>query len=709
MKTLKLLILLITVSIYSAAQTIPKKISPATALDINDVHSFDQAKYFMSLADFSAAIPMFENLTEQYPGEPLFKYFLAQSYLAVGNNYKMAIPILQNLEKEYPKESSLYLWLGRAYQNDFEFNKAIEQYDYFIKNFIGDKNMPEAKQSLVNCKNALTVLKTPSTSKVTNIGEKINTRFSEYAPILLNEEKTLLFTFKGDSNIYYNKDLYTAGKNEYNEDIFASSFINNEWQTPHSLGEPFNTGKRDGNDATVSVNNNGKYLFVYRNQSKKESGDLFLLKKNGAKWESVKDFSGINSSSWEGSACMTSDEKYIYFSSDRTGTSGDKDLWRATKQADGSYGAVINLGSKINTPLAEDAPFISFDGKIFYFSSQGHNSIGGYDLFYCDIKPDGNLGIVKNMGFPINSINDDIYLSTTSDGKIGYFSSNRLGGFGQLDLYQFEIEKVENITHLYTLTGKVKWEDRGDPCLIEVFNEKGGLENTYTIAENNGSYKLVLNGGGKFKINFSANRFDSYTHHIELKNLNTDEQKEFDVTLKPAALATARETAKEVDKEITAIADNAKEKLDKSIKLDKLTIEKEIEVELARIFFDYDQTLVKAEFNESLNHLIAQLKKNKELKLTITGYADSKGSEDYNIGLSKRRAQAVANYLVVRGINRNRMEIIAKGEAMPLAPNENSDGTDSPSGRSKNRRVEFNISNAENIKNLKVTLKNNWP
>lgn len=690
------------------AQTVPKKLTDKSTLDINEKRTYEQAKYFVELNDYSAALPMFEELVELHPEEPHLKYLLAQCYLKENTEEKEAAPLLEELKLKFPKSGELFFWLGKSYQYKYDFNKAIENYEFFVKNFGNDKNANDARLAITHCKNAIEVFKTPNSTNIVNLGDVVNTVYAEYAPVIVEEYKKLYYTFRGDSAAINNK---TAGvsadnKNEFFEDVYAINLLDqNKWSLPKRMGAPFNADKKGHHDASVSISNNRNYMFIYKNKNGKESGDLFLLKRNETGWEYFKELTGINTDNWEGSACMTSDEKFIYFSSDRAGSVGEKDIFRASLQADGNYGAVVNIGKDINTPLSEDAPFISYDGKVFYFSSQGHNSIGGYDLFSCDIKEDGTFGPVKNLGYPINSISDDIYLTTTLDGKLGYMSSNRPGGFGQLDLYQFETGRMNKFTYLYTMAGKVEVKGKPKSCKIQVFDSRNELESTYHVSFRDGEYKITLIGGEVYHLFFTSPEFETHEEIVDLTNLKSNESKSIsaiDLSIpqnKDSMLALSNKnlnakTSENKTEETIAKTENKIDAKTESVN--------EVTVNLNKVFFDYDQTLVKAEFSESLNTLAKVMTENKTLKLVITGHADSKGAEEYNNKLSKQRAMAVANYLVVRGVSRNRMEIIAKGETTPLAPNENTDGTDNPSGRSKNRRVEFNIKNQETVKGIKI-------
>jgi outer membrane protein OmpA-like peptidoglycan-associated protein/tetratricopeptide (TPR) repeat protein len=694
------------------AQVVPQQLIDKTQMDVNDTRTFEQAIYFVELADFSAALPLFEELVELYPTEPLIKYLLAQCYLKENTEEKEALPLLEDLKKNYPQSGELYYWLGKSYQFNYDFDKAIENYEFFIKNFPLEKEVTDARLAITHCKNSKGVMNQPNSTNVVNLGGIVNSIYSEYAPVIVEEYKTMYYTFIGDSLAINNPvaAISALHQSEYYEDVYSIVLDDqNKWSVPKRMDAPFNTDKKGHHDASVSISNNRKYLFVYKSKNGKESGDLILLKKNDKSWEFYKEITGINSESWEGSACMTSDEKFIYFSSDRAGSIGGKDIFRATLLSDGNYGAVINLGKEINSQLDEDAPFISYDGKVFYFSSQGHNSIGGYDLFSCDINDDGSFGPLKNLGFPINSISDDIYLTTSLDGRIGYMSSRRPGGFGQFDLYQFETDRMNKFTYLYLAGGKVVANGKPVAAKIQVFDSKNELESTYHVSFRDGDYKITLTGGELYHLVYTSAGLPSYEEIIDLTKIKSNESKlntVIDLSLpkimdSSITIAPKNKDSNDVKPSGENVVIKTENKPENKSET-KFKSSPEQIIELNRVFFDFDQTLVKAEFNAFLNDLAKSLGTNKSLNLIILGHADNKGDDVYNLKLSKKRANAVLNYLVVRGVKREQISIIAKGENMPLEPNENLDGSDNPIGRAKNRRVEFEIKNTESVRGLIV-------
>ena len=246
----------------------------------------------------------------------------------------------------------------------------------------------------------------------------------------------MIFTYRGKGSVCCLVDANNKPdpNGDYNEDIFISKKVNGVWQKPTAI-DGLNT---IGNDAALALSPDGKQLFIFK--AKGDNGDIYVCKREGSNYSAPEKLAGeVNSDYWEGSVSISTDQQKLYFASSRPGGSGGKDLYVATKKEDGSWGNVTNLGTKINTSYDEDAPFISPDGRTLIFSSEGHNSIGDFDLFTSslDLK-DGSWQAPKNLGYPVNTTDDDLFYVLSPDGKRGYFSSARDGGKGDQDLYVVE-------------------------------------------------------------------------------------------------------------------------------------------------------------------------------------------------------------------------------------------------------------------------------
>ncbi|MBK7288132.1 MAG: PD40 domain-containing protein [Flavobacteriales bacterium] len=270
----------------------------------------------------------------------------------------------------------------------------------------------------------------PVRATVMNVGNAVNTISSEYGA-LLDPDGELFFTARREGT--------TGGKinkvnNNWFEDIYGSRWEANGWSVPEPVPEPLN-GPR--NDATVSLSPDGKQMILYRDE--KDGGDLYVSERTGNGWTSPVPLpASVNSSAQESSAWRTADGKWLYFVSSREGGLGGSDVYRSSwDEAAGDWGTAENLGPDINTMYDEEGVFLPTDGNTLYFASQGHTSMGGYDLFKSELR-NGKWSKPENLGWPINSPGDDQFLVLSADGATGYFNSVRSGGMGGDDIYRVE-------------------------------------------------------------------------------------------------------------------------------------------------------------------------------------------------------------------------------------------------------------------------------
>jgi WD40-like Beta Propeller Repeat len=250
----------------------------------------------------------------------------------------------------------------------------------------------------------------------------------------------------------------------------------------------------------VHISHDGQKLFIYRNVGV-GSGDIFMSKLDGANWSVPEKIKGINSNFWEGSVCLFPDEKTICFSSERQGGVGGRDLYYAKLQPDGTWGDVKNFGPEINTKFDEDAPFIHSDGKTLFFSSNGHNTIGGYDIFRSELK-NGSWTTPYNVGKPVNTPQDDKFYIVSSDGQRGYYSSEKKDGFGQQDIYTVEPGMFGKPTALVLVTGKVTFDNafvKADITVRSKINRKD-YSGTFNSNSVNGAYLVNLPSGNEYEI-----------------------------------------------------------------------------------------------------------------------------------------------------------------------------------------------------------------
>ena len=501
----------------------------------------------------------------------------------------------------------------------------------------------KANKRIDECKNGFELVNTTVKGKIINI-KNINSEYPDYCPLISTDEKVLIFTSRRSTTTGGQRDDEDL---EFYEDIFISRKTDSVWSAPENIGPPINTKYHD---ATVGLSPNGQELYIYKSEN---GGDIYLCKLKGDKWsEPFALPSPINSKFKESSASISSDGNTLYFISDRDIKTG-RDIYYSIKDKNGKWGAAEKLSDIVNTPYDEEGVFIHPDNKTLYFSSKGHKTIGGYDVFSTVLQPDSIWSEPKNLGFPINTPDDDVYFTMSGSGLHGYFSSVRTEGEGEKDIYLIDFTEAESptgITNLTIVTGVVKDSASGLPIESEIEitdNSKNELVAMFTSNSSTGEYLVSLPSGKNYGITVKSK---NYMFHSE----------NFDI---PESAAFSEVTL--------------------NINLNKMNVgSKTI---LRNIFFDYASDSIKTESIAELENVYNLLNENPNMRIEISGHTDNQSSLETNTKLSSARAKAVANYLVIKGIAANRLESKGYAFSQSVASNDTEDG------RKKNRRVEFKI------------------
>ncbi len=609
------------------------------------------------------------------------------------------------LDKDVSQDIS-YL-IGKGYQFGANFDKAIEYFEEYKKDL--DRTNPKNKEDLVKradkhieeCNNAKIAYSQGSSKELVNLGPVINTEYAEYCPVISADESLLIFTSRRQGTTGNKKDV----DNEFFEDIYVSKKgANGEWGTPENIGPTINT---EFHEASNGLSHDGTELYIFKEDN---GGDIYkCVQTVDGNWSKPMRLDHVNTKYDETSITFSEDGKTMIFASDRPGGLGRLDLYISKQDKKGRWGKPENIGSILNTQYDEDSPFLTPDGKTLFFSSDGHNSMGGYDIYKTTLD-NGKWSKPENLGYPVNTTDDDIYYVESGDGLHGYYSSVRSNGSGEKDLYMITnkkpaeepkpvevakveekkdtavaqvAEKVEEVKEevkkeelkaeepvkveapvkeepvavakptfkSVTVKGRVFDVESGAPipATVDVIDEKGKILQQITTTED-GYYTLVLN---------------------EKKNRN------FTFLVKPAGYLkkSLKVAIKPAFEETETVQDLA---LSKYVAGQKYI--------LRNIYFDFNRASLKPESAEELQKLVDMLKNNPEAKIEIGGHTDYVGSMEYNKALSQKRAQEVVNYLISKGISPNRLTAIGYGKEHPLASND-----DEEEGRELNRRTEFKI------------------
>ena len=485
---------------------------------------------------------------------------------------------------------------------------------------------------------------------ITNLGKTINTPYPEYAPVISADGEMLVFTSRRPVTEKEIKKAKMSMENVYTSNYDAKK---KKWTDAVRLSEPVNQEGR--HNSAIALSNDGQQMLLYRDDES-GNGDIYESHLMGDSWTTpVKLDEPVNSKNHESSASISPDGRTIYFVSNRKGGQGGRDIWMCTFN-NNKWDKVENLGNIVNSTEDEEGVFIHPDGKTLYFSSKGHNSTGGYDIFKT-VFENSKWTEPKSMGSNINTIDDDLYFVLAANGQTGFYSSAKQGGLGDKDIYEIHFtplkmkkEKEAIGPQLTLLKGIITDEDTKAPLEADIEIVDNVKNQTITIIKSNsssGKYLISLPSGKNYGI---IVKVKGYLFHSE-----------------------------NVDIPYSA----GYQEIVKDVQLKKLEVGKSIV--LNNIFYDFDKATLRPESMSELDRLVQLLNENPTLTIELSSHTDNKGTDEYNQKLSQLRAQSVVDFLIGKSINKIRLVAKGYGEMVPVATN------DTEEGRQQNRRTEFKI------------------
>jgi len=508
-----------------------------------------EAYTYLNSQDYAKAYVAFDKLHAKYPLEVDYAEKLGVCCIYYPEKKARAIEIFEELSKKFKNPYYDYS-LGKAYQVNYRFDEAIAVLEGLVAKLADSKKkedkiiVKDAQHGINFCKNGKELTANKVFADIKNIGGPVNSADMEYVPVITTDESVMYFTYRGEKSVggkqpYYAKpdtDGDAADGYFYAEDIYyADKNADGSYAAPKPI-ESLNT---KGFDAAIGMSPDGQTMFTF-NSSGSDSGDIFVCKLKGDKWDQpVRLNTNINTDGyWEGSCSISADGKYLYFSSERPGGLGGRDIY-VSEMVNGDWGPAVNLGPKINTIYNDDAPFIHPDGITLFFSSEGHMSIGGYDIMFT-IKKDNEWAEPKSMGIPLNTTEDDSYYVINSNGDRGYFSSNRAGagGLGDFDIYSVTPGILGEKPVIALLKGVVYGDDKPIEAKLEVTrtakNENIG---PYHSNMSTGKYLMALSPGSMYHLKVSADGFNTVEEDLDLASLTTYMEKTKDFNLYSAGMA----------------------------------------------------------------------------------------------------------------------------------------------------------------------------
>ena len=568
----------------------------------------------------------------------------------VQKNFVKALPHFQKAYASNPTEFSGYYYAEVLFFNE-QYEAAISQYETFIALGRGrDREMALAKLNLKKARFAIQAIQEPVEFEPQNMGTLINSEQDDYLPYLTADDQYLLFTSRRPGGI----GGYDPQLRGYSEDFYFSEYSpsTQTWSPAKNLGPPINTERNEGAPA---ISQDGRIIIFTTCDHPEGIGscDLFYAVREGDRWSEPQNLGPqVNSESWDSQPCLSHDGKTLYFASNRPGGKGGRDIWYSTRIGK-KWTAARNLEGPVNTIGHEAAPFLHADGVSLYFSSTFHPGFGRNDLFISRFQ-EKQWSTPQNLGYPLNTAAEESNIFVNPSGKQGYINSNREGGLGKSDIYEFTLDQRIRPRVATFLRGISRDSLTQEPVyarirLVDV--ESGDTLREAYSDRTNGRFLMSVPMEREYAAFVEAKGYLFASKHFYLKD--PEEEIYFDVTI------------------------------------DLLPIREGATVTLNNIFFETGKYELQSNSFSELQFLTTYLKQNSRISIEIEGHTDDVGLAGDNLKLSQQRADAVRAYLIQEGIEADRISSKGYGESRPIVPNT------SEENRAQNRRTEFRIVDVE--------------
>lgn len=629
------IILLMSIAFSAGAQYNPGKVNKKA------YESYNDALNKAGDGDFHGAIRVMQNAIKL---EPKF----LDAYLSLGGiygelkDYKNAVDSYEKakgIDSVYFRDYALPYSINLAGLGNFD--KALDAVNSFLA--INDLNASSRRAGEYR-KQCYTFAIDYAKSKPAgdykfeprNLGDSVNSKVSEYFPAI-TIDGTQLF--------------YTRRVNNMNEDFYESSLVDNTWRPAKSLPGDINTNLNEG---AQNISQDGEWLIFTGCNFPEGHGscDLYISYLTPQGWSAPENLGdNINTESWESAPSLSPDKRDLYFASNRPGGYGKSDIYVCHRNPDGTWTVPENAGPQINSAGNESCPFIHADNQTLYFTSDGHIGYGGDDLFLVKKLPGHKWSDAQNLGYPINTIENEGSLVIASDSKTAYYASDRSDSKGGLDLYTFELRS--DIRPLRTLWVKGKVYDastkKGLPSAVELTDLSTGEVLSKVQTDETGAYLVTLPVGKDYAFNVTRKGYLFFSDNFPLSERVPDSTYNVDIPLEP--------------------------------------LHADATVVLKNIFFDNNKYELKPESSTELDKIVRLMKDNTTLKIQINGHTDNVGKPEDNLKLSNNRAKAVVQYLIGKGVDAKRLSSKGWGETKPVADNSTDEG------RAANRRTEMKVVN----------------
>jgi outer membrane protein OmpA-like peptidoglycan-associated protein len=560
-------------------------------------------------------------------------------YAEAAENYRTAV----KLDSLFYRPVFFNLATSEMLSGDYS-NALIHFQVYIEQSGVSERNKITAAKNIKNCEFALEAMKNPVSFTPISVGPGINTPDDEYWPSITADGQTMMFTRQAAAdNPFFNRS---------HEDFYISRKTNDVWGEAFNAGAPLNTPMNEG---AQSLSADGRYMYFTACDRPGGVGscDIYFSANVDGRWTIPYNIGPpVNTPQWESQPSISPDGNMLFFSSSRPGGFGGKDIWYSVLDDNHKWKQPVNLGENVNTEGDETSPFIHFDGQTLYFSSDGHVGMGGFDIYMTKMNKDTTWTKPVNLGYPINTYNDETGLVVESNGRRAYFSSVRDQSNGK-DIFYFDLDESIRPNPVSYLRGRVF--DRETGGMIRAEYELINLTERRVVMSNftdtNGDFLVCLPSGFNYGINVNKEGYLFYSENFLLEGVHS--------VVEPYV---------------------------KNILLTRIKAGETMR--LTNVFFDTDSWQIKEESFDELNNLVRLLSENTNIVMEIGGHTDLTGSAEHNITLSERRALSVVEYLISKGISANKLRHKGYGNTQPVGDNNTDEG------RQLNRRTEAKVINA---------------
>ncbi|MEK6480687.1 OmpA family protein [Catalinimonas sp. 4WD22] len=639
---LLILIFIVTAQLSFAQRTQEYTTNSKKAIKyyVESTNYFIRRQYGPALELLSAAVRKDGNFAEAH-------LRMSKIFKAMGDEANMQHHLQKVVKSEYnnPKFSEAHVLLSEKYFEQGDYDEARKLAEHIVNMKGAHKLMQDdARYLLANIEFTEKNIDQPVDFKPQAVQGGVNQLGLQYFPVLTVDQESMIFTGRRGSLPQYDEDIYISKKQ-----------ADGLWSKPEILSENINTRANEG---TCTISADGRTLIFTACQDRSGFGscDLYISYKIGDEWTVPKNLGNkVNGSSWESQPSLSADGNTLYFVSDRKGGHGRRDIYVTYRNDQDEWCAAENLGKAINTPRDEVSPFIHVNGQTLYFASDGLPGFGKFDLYVAE-KHESSWTKPTNLGYPINTKDDQASLFITADGKDAYYSNEERQGDRYVSsmIYTFVIPQEIRVTNRSSYVEGVVYDavtQKPIGATVELMDLNKQIKISDVNSDpKNGEYLMVLTEGSEYAlyVDKEGYLFQSLAfNYAEKGDINIQEPKHIDIYLQP--ITKGKETV------------------------------------LNNIFFDVDKYKIKEISKPELNKVVNFLQENPEISITINGHTDNQGSAEYNLDLSSKRAKAVYDYIVQAGISEERLQYRGYGQSKPVTTN------DTEEDRQKNRRIAFEI------------------